>query len=470
NSLHLRQGANRAVLYNDPDNIVELAPTQLFGREKIMQEIKAHLTETNARVLLQAIGGTGKTVLAAQIAYDDIQNTDKPTLWLRFGASDADSAFEALAHAFNQSNQMASTPTGDKPRLLNQLIKAHNVNLVVLDDVWNGQSLMTVLQGIPRNVPVLVTTRQRYSLHPLISLSDLLPDDAVKLLRKLAPNFTQNDDDVHALAEVLYYHAFALEIAGRTMQAKSYPASRMLKELESTNITELEVPFLKEKGRENIAALLQTTVNALPEDARKAFLAWGAFWSPQITAKLLKEMLTDIDVENALDTLVTYGLATRQSAQNTTEGYPLLDTSYRLHDLAFEYSTSQTTKANKHTAIDACLRFTQEYDSPSRKIFAILEPNMDNLVGAINFAKYVSRDKDVERFVWELYGKNQILSYRGYLLQAVNLLEQSTASSNKGVSLLNRLAHLGNLGNAYTSTGNHDKAIPIFELVLRISR
>ncbi|MEO0598092.1 MAG: DUF4062 domain-containing protein, partial [Chloroflexota bacterium] len=38
NSLHLRSGANRAVLYSDPDNIIELASTQLFGREEAMRE------------------------------------------------------------------------------------------------------------------------------------------------------------------------------------------------------------------------------------------------------------------------------------------------------------------------------------------------------------------------------------------------------------------------------------------------
>ncbi|MEO1289153.1 MAG: NB-ARC domain-containing protein [Chloroflexota bacterium] len=160
----------------------------------MLTSITNALDGSRARVLLQAFGGVGKTALAAEISANWIDEQKQAVLWLRMGASDSEATFEALAHPFGASQLMASTQADGKAKILRDLIKAHNIGLVVLDDCWNGNSLLAVEEGIPRNVPLLVTARQRYPLTPIIQIPDLPPDDALTLLKKLAPTLVRDDD------------------------------------------------------------------------------------------------------------------------------------------------------------------------------------------------------------------------------------------------------------------------------------
>lgn len=502
-----RSGAAQAQLYTDSDDVEFQAQVGLFGRDELLEKIKTALSGDNARVLLQAFGGVGKTALAAKISADWIDDTSENVLWLRMGASETDATFEALAHAFSASKQMASTPAEEKAKLLRDLIKSNNVSLVVLDDCWNGQSLLAIQKGIPRKVPILATARQRYPLTPIISIPDLPDDEAVNLLRQLAPDFAQDDEFAKALCQKLSNHAFAIEVAGRTMQAKSYTAEKFLSDIENTDITQLQVPLeYQQAGRESIAALIETTLNELPESARNAFLAWGAFFTPRITPELMMQFFidkpevtdemiaqqrqinpdtlkhSDDDIriallaflikqesinsqpaEDALNLLQQYGLATRLNAQQTPEGRLHQVASYQLHDLGFEYAKAQNGDEQRNRAVDACLTHIARHNEASLENFASLDPNIDNFMGAVSFAMNQKYYGQVESFAQGLYeggdANDGIFQYRGYYRLSKVLLHQAVDATLDVGNAQKHINHLGNLGVVYKNLGDYDAAI-----------
>lgn len=511
-----RPGANQAKIYSDADDVDFMAQAGLFGRDALVKQIGASLTGDNSRVLLQAFGGVGKTALAAEMSYKWIEEKSENVLWLRMGASDSEGAFEALSHPFGASKAMATTPADDKAKVLRDLIKGANIGLVVLDDCWNGQSLMALQKAIPRKVPLLVTARQRYPLTPIFSIPDLPENEALALLRKLAPTLVQDEESAIALCQKLGFHAFGIEVAGRTMQAKNYTAKALLTDIEKTDITQLQVPLeYQQAGRESIAALIETTLNELPDEAKAVFLTWGAFWSPQITPELMmqyfvgklevsEEMIADarervpdvasmsddeirplleqvlakqpIDAKpatDALSLLQEYGLATRNNAQQTEDGRPLMVASYRLHDLAFEYAKAQNSNDTRNRAVDACLTHIARHKEASLENFATLEPEIDNFMGASNFATSEKRYEDVEQFSVDLYqGYNLqggVLQFRGYYLVSITLLQRAAKVAKEMGRKESQGHHLGNLGTAHRNLGDYPNAITYYNQALAIA-
>ncbi|MEM9953297.1 MAG: TIR domain-containing protein [Chloroflexota bacterium] len=455
--LKFRKAIQLAKIFTVAEDIDELAKTGLFGRENEITQIKTALIGSSPKVLLQAFGGVGKTALAAEISANWIDEHEQAVLWLRMGASDNDATFEALAHPFGASKLMASTQAGGKAKVLRDLIKVHNIGLVVLDDCWNGNSLLAVQKGIPRNVPLLVTSRQDYPKLSIFNLPDLPTDDALALLKKLAPTLVHDEDIARALCAKLGNHAFAVEIAGRMMQAKNYTAQALLNDIKNKDITQLQVPLYQQTGRESIAALIETTLDALPNAAKNVFIAWRAFFSSHVTPELLRIYLEKDDIEDDLNWLQQFGLAQRQQAQYTDDSRLWQVASYRLHDLGFEYAQAQNNDNTSNRAVDTFLAHIERYKQPSLENFAALDPNIDTYMGASTFAMSQQRYRQVEDFVWNLYANEtpQILVYRSYNSLALDLLQQAASAAKEASNQRNYGAHLGMIGLAYASLGQY---------------
>jgi tetratricopeptide (TPR) repeat protein len=468
-----RSGALTATLYNRGDEPSDLSETGLFGRKELRQQINEALEGENARLLLQGFGGIGKTALAAHTAYDWLDTRGGKVLWLRLGASDEGTAFEALAQAFGASQAMASATGDAKANLLKELIQANEISLLVLDDVWNGTSLQAILKGVPRKTAVLATARQRYPMGTLLEVPELSPPAALQLLRKLAGNLAQDEESAKGLCADLGHLAFAIEVAGRTMQAKSYTAERLREDIAKTDKTNLEVPLeYKKAGRESVARLIQTSLEAMPEEAKVAFLAWGAFWSPQITPKLMSHYIeTETpESENALNLLLQYGFAKLEPEKQHPDGRLQSNATYRLYDLAYAYSEKRATQEMKEKALDGCLSYIEAHKSPSLANFAALVPEMDNFLGASRFAMQSKRYEDVEEFAWDLYIRSKVLTYQGLYKLAISFLEQAVQAAEISGNKYNQAAHLGNLGIAYNSLRQYEQAIDYHQQSLTIKR
>ena len=156
-------GAQSAQVISQADDVPG-RPDKLIGRDDVVAEVEA-LLDKGQRVLLQGMGGMGKTTLAAEIAARRIEADQRPVLWLRAGSEKAPALLEALVRPFNSTSIDAA--------VVRQLIGDAGVKLIVLDDVWEGAVLKQVIDALPRGVPVLVTSRQRYPLNKIIDIGEL---------------------------------------------------------------------------------------------------------------------------------------------------------------------------------------------------------------------------------------------------------------------------------------------------------
>jgi tetratricopeptide (TPR) repeat protein len=460
-----RPGSVEAVFAATADAVPD-KPKVLFGRDDLLRDVTALLT-TGERVLLQGFGGEGKTALAATLAAQWLRDGRGSLVWLRAGSSDLDALLQALARPFGAHQDIARTTGDAQTALMKQILRGAGVRLLVLDDCWNSKALFALLRCLPDDLPALLTARQRYPIDGEIrEVGALSPDAALALLRAHARDRLPASDeaDGRALCALLTHHAFGIEVAGKTLLANRWTARALLTRIAAAP-HDLTMPLdFALAGRESTARLLQTSLDALPDEARAVFFACGAFFAPRITAELVTLYMNGAPVDAALTTLVQHGLLTPIPADNESVA------SVRLHDLAYSYASAAANADQHKRALDACLAYVARYNTLSLATFAALRPVLDTLLRAADWAAANGQDAAVEQFAWGLWRGSEFLDLGGFSAQATRLLEQAAAAAERVGDKYNQGAHLGNLGNAYSNLGLVERGIAHYEQVLVISR
>jgi tetratricopeptide (TPR) repeat protein len=481
-------GEATARLYQTPAEIIG-RDEALIGRADLMTQARSHLQQ-NARLLLQGFSGTGKSRLAAELAAELT-----PALWLRAGRSDSDTVFEAIARPFNLAEAVAKEIDDGKVFVVRQMLARSNLKLLVLDDAWNGPALAEVLKAVPPNLPLLVTSRKRLEVRRLIEVGNLPPDEARALLRYHAGDYADQDgaDD---LCKLLGYLAFALRIAGKLLPKRKYTPADLYKEIEAA-------PFdmqldMGEKGRETVAKLIEVSLRAVSAKARAVFLAFGAFFAPQLTPEMLMRFFNGVpEVNNSIvarfrqanpqlladtsddilrqfivrtlakqlvDTATVMPHLTQLHDQGLIERVPAVPDYnveyYSLHYLAYRYAANHNPIKHSHRALDACLAYMSRYDSPGLQNFAALRPELYGLLEGAKWGFEHDRYEDACHFSDSLYfDGNQMLHLQGFYTQVLNLYGWWRQAARTRGNRQHEAAALCNLGTAYHSLGRYEEAI-----------
>src|SRR5262245_3151788 len=174
-------------VYDAPED--KRRPPELIGREPLIDEINSAL-DARKRVLLHGLGGNGKTALAATVADGRVSAGKGRYAWLEVGEQDERAVFEAIVRGLATKEDLNGINQGaPRPDDIKRIVAGARLALVVLDDVWSGPALATILEAMPDRLPVLVTSRTRYltagprsPLDVEVGVGDLTPDDALTLL------------------------------------------------------------------------------------------------------------------------------------------------------------------------------------------------------------------------------------------------------------------------------------------------
>ncbi len=368
--------ATTAILAHIPDDVPE-QPKRLIGREDLIEEVQERLDE-NEHVLLRGFGGMGKTALAAEIAARYVSEGKGPIIWLRAGAVEADVLFEALGRLFGAQQTIASTTGDERIKAVRHLLK-ETKGLLVLDDVWNGASLANMVKAIPRGMPLLVTSRHRFPLDEIIEVGELKPNQALKLLHLhiRGQDFSDDPNAMH-LCEVLGYHAFALEIASKSLKVYQFTPADLLRQIEDSP-HDLTMPAnFGELGRTGIKSLLDASVSALHKTLYDVFVALGGMFEPSSTTELLAlAMRSDPqDIQDALSQLELRGLVSARSYNAVAY--------YRLHDLAYSYA--RTMFINQGLSYQAVIEACRDYAAAHKDDLDALEVEQSNILEAAEAA------------------------------------------------------------------------------------
>lgn len=471
-------------LAHDPADLTLYKPTKLLGRDPLLARIAGWVANGD-KILLHGFGGMGKTALAATAAAEFLKgDSSRRVVWARIRSQPAAEIFIGLAHAFGSdaARQVTAAADDHKPRALRALLKTHGVQLIVLDDAWDGPALFATLRSLPDDLPVLVTSRHRYPLEGQIAaVEKLTPSDAVAVLAHYAGrDDLKTDHEAYTLCKTLGHHAFALEIAGKTLKADGIPPDVLEQRIHDAP-DQLALPLdYAEPERESVAKLLEASLNELDYQTKAVFLAFGTFFVPSATPELLSRFLDSyyasvatqhdasesvgVDVLPALTTLVRRGLADYIPATDEAVAF------YRIHDLAYTYARAQQPIEARHRALQACIEHTWAYRTPSPNNFAALLSEIDQFVAASQWAMEREYFDEVDLLVSNLYAKSQVLGYKGFPHEAVVLLSMAAEAAKQRGYTYNRMAHLNHLGSAYRDLGQVEKSIEYYYLTLQMAR
>ncbi len=455
-----RPGDLSATLAEFSDDIPDLPP-RLFGRDETLAEVRAHLDE-GARVLLQGFGGMGKSALAATVAANWLDDGKGAALWLRVGSEDADTILEALARPFDAHQDIAKAAGREKTRALQHVLAGSDVTLLVLDDVWEGAALNEVLRAIPRRLPVLVTAHQRYALDYIVEIRGLDAAQAIRMLGYHAGQDYPDDDAAREICRQVGYHAFALEVAGKTLKVDQIRPRELLRRIETAPHAMAMPQDFAEEGRTSITELLTASLYALDDETRQVFLAFGRLFVPQVTPELLARGMgrAESAVSEALTTLQRRGLAER--VRPSEDGLA----AYRVHDLAYSYARTITGGQDRAAMVEACCTFAADHADDLKA----LDAEQGNLLGAAQAAQDTDQPEALVRIMQTLAGL--YLSARGHTLVFLDQLDAAiTAAAQLGPDYdQTRDFLLGKRGNTYYDRGNLPDALRCYQEALALAR
>ncbi|MCQ3931857.1 MAG: hypothetical protein DPW16_15505 [Chloroflexi bacterium] len=447
------------------ENDVPLRPEFLFGRTDLLAQLH-ELLNNQRRVLLQGFSGIGKTVLAAEATARWVAEGHTPVLWLVARDEPVGALLEAMARPFDAHREIAVGESELRLQKMRSLLAEAGIKLVVIDDAQDGRTLQQIMQAIPIQVPVLVTSRQRIPVGPILNVTELTPPDAMALLNYHANRtFLAHDDDAQKLCRRLGFHPFALEIAGKTLLVDDLTPAELLNRFgKSLHLMTMPAWFANE-GRESIKELMDASIASLDPSARDVFLAFGALFTTTATSDLLALCLNKNrdGIEALCSELQRRGLVERLGPAS-----PDL-TIYRVHDLAYSYARANS-RLSQTTVIAAC----RECAARHTKTLTALDAELGNLLGAA-YAAY-------ETHLWEELveimrllavdsGESGYFASRGYSASVLYLMRLAieAAKAEQWIEPAHYL--LGKYGDAYAIyLGNLAQGLEAYHESLEFAR
>jgi hypothetical protein len=331
----------------------------LVGRETELGEVRKRL-KPGGRLAVTAVhglAGVGKTLLVEHLAQRLEPEFAGGVLFESLGAKfrSSDLAGSILrrwavgALGLTEAEGAAAFTPGE----VRDLLARHGPVLAVLDDVWDLEAALPLLDALPGDASVLVTTRKeglaadlRGEVYPLDVLSC---DDAVALLRARVPMATDVDEPLlKDLAKGLGRHAMALDIAGRSLARRKdrrrWPAlvDEMTRQVrEGSGFGEVRLPEDEERVSA-VEAALSLSYGELSEAGRERYRSLGAFAPDAPFADEAAAGVWDCSFDEAADWLATLaerGLLTRPAEEG--------DGLWRQHGLLRAYALALLERAGE---------------------------------------------------------------------------------------------------------------------------
>lgn len=351
-------------------------PPLIIGRDDDLHKLKDNLgingrAKTSIQILTAIKGwpGVGKTTIASALAHDpDVANKfPDGVLWTSLGqAPDILFKMGIWGRALGTDEILKAKSVEEARYFLANLLRDKQM-LLIIDDVWKTED------AVPFNVggvkcATLLTTRQdsiANALAPtansIYRLKVLKDDDALELLRQLAPSAVQQySKECLVLVKELEGLPLALQVAGRLLNSEEnsgfgFNVVNLIDELRAgAKLLKADAPVdridLVTETTPTIAALLYKSIEILEDTSKDCFSRLGAF-APGLVTFDISAMKYAWEVEDPkpiITALVDRGLL---------QFVPELS-SYQMHSLLVMLAKSLLTTAQKKEAL---LRHAEYY-------------------------------------------------------------------------------------------------------------
>jgi tetratricopeptide (TPR) repeat protein len=411
------------------------------------------------------MGGIGKTALALKLAELLTGQYTAAQVYLNLrGAHEQEplSPSDAMAHVVRSFDRQAAVPESeDELRGLYLSVLSGKRALLLMDNARDTEQVEPLIP--PPGCLLLVTSRRRFTLpglHP-IELKTLPPEDARKLLLKIAPRIGDHAD---AIAELCGYLPEALRPAASALaEHKDLSPVDYVKRLEDSR-TRLEF----------VEASLGLSYDLLGERLQARWRTLAVF--PDTFDVAAAAAVWEVEPDEARDTLgelLRYSLVEWDEASGR----------YRLHDLARLYAGSRLSEderaaaQRRHAAhYRAVLALAGdlyekggEYLMRGLALFDLESPNIQ--AGQYWATAHADKDDEAARLCNSYPNAGAyVLALRQHPRRRIDWLEAALAAAQRLNDREAEGRHLGNLGIAYANLGEPRHAIEYHEKALAISR
>ncbi len=381
----------------------------MIGRHDEFDSVARLIREGKTTAITATVQGTpgvGKTLLAEHLAARLDGEFPGGVIFERLGVGFRD---PVLANpilkkwvGFAEEQKENVQPTSDEIR---SLLTRHGALLAILDDVWDLKAIEPLINALPNEACLLVTTRSRRiaqelhgEIYPLDVLND---DDALNLLKNRASPTDKEVPLLTRLAKALGNHAQALDIAAGSLAR--LPRERWIasvKEMErqvreGSGFGELHLPG-DEATESRVEAALSVSYNDLKAEIKTRFRRLGAFapdGSFPTNAAAEVWSCSSEEAEDQLTVFVELGLLSRQDDKNSRSRW-------QQHTLLRAYALALLRKEGEEDATRNL--HVQAYnelmrDADDRQIYFLMLPDYPQLRHAFDWA--IGNDIDLAQQV-----------------------------------------------------------------------
>jgi hypothetical protein len=438
----------------------------MVGRKDEFNQVKNLLKPGQKAAISATVQGTpgvGKTLLAEHLAVGLGSQFPGGVIFERLGVEFRDPILanpilkKWASYAFGgQQPDEGFEPIPDEIRAL---MAGHGDLLIVLDDVWDLNAIKPLLDALPNETCLMVTTRNRRIAQEFhgetYSLDVLTPDDAMALLRTRLPNAKDGDEALlEKLNAALGNHAQALDIAAGSLSRLprrrwSDAVEQMAQQVrEGSGFGELQLPG-DEEAESRVEAALSFSYDDLKPKIQKRFRMLGAFASDgnfRLEAATGIWKLSIEEAEDQLSVFVELGLINRLDEFN-------LEIRWQQHSLLRAYALALLRRENeelKSRNIHAVVHNELMKEADNKQIYYLMLPDYPQLRHAFSWAL----ENDLE-LAQNLAGNTANLQATFYLVRenyawALQLVDatKDSAEEVRGRSIgtfANALSRLANL-------------------------
>ncbi len=453
-------GDLHARMYTQAGTVIE-QPRRLVGRDDLVKRVQIWLDQ-GERVLLHGLGGIGKTAMAASVAADYIACGKGAVIWVQLGRQDADTLFEAVAHVLGQHQKIAGKQGEDRIAAMREILLEQKA-LLVIDNIWKERAILPIIRAIPLTMPLLMTSRYGLSIDGIMIAMDALEaDDALSLLSYYARHDYTTDEAAKRLCHILGNHPYAVELAGRRLQAyRHLNPDRLMRNIKDAPHNLPTGPLDEQR---TIKDLLNESVSELDEEVKHVFQFMGAMYTSRTSLELLALVVGRevAEIESQVAELEHSGLA----RLFMEEGQP---DHYRFHDLTYSYASAMFADGGegRKKIIQTVRTFIKNNLTDYNKLDF-------ELVNIVEAAQAASKTQDTESLIdimKMLSVDAKYLAARGPTAISLELLETAIEAAKLSGNIEAAHYMAGKLGDIYRQyTRQYDKALAAYQVSLELAR
>ncbi len=186
--------------------------TTFTGRENDLTELHSLLEEERTVLLLNGLGGIGKTTAAQEYAKRNDDYYDS-IIWL-----DYEDSFKSSFIKLNEFLCVDCKPEDVYQHIISELAE-YTGNLLLIIDNFHNEKEIFVLQHLLPNFKKLITSREKIPFDFVITkiLDELPPDEAVELFDTYYKK-EYNPETLEKFLVLIGYHTLTIELTAKTLE------------------------------------------------------------------------------------------------------------------------------------------------------------------------------------------------------------------------------------------------------------